>query len=65
MNNALLDKKNAAFILGISPVTLDRYRKQGKLPFKQIGGLVKFTPEDIAAFIEASTVNGLETRSQK
>jgi excisionase family DNA binding protein len=50
----LLDKKQAAETLGVSPVTVDRLRQSGKLPYRKIGGLVRFIPEDLDDFIRAS-----------
>ena len=64
MDCLLLDKKNAALMLGISTVSLDRIRKSGKLPFRQIGGLIRFLPQDIDDYIHSS-INGLQTREAK
>jgi hypothetical protein len=65
MQNLLLDKGSAAFALGISTVTLDRLRKIGSLPYRQIGGRVMFTSQDIDSYIQNSAVGGLETRSKE
>jgi hypothetical protein len=55
MIQELMDKKAAAEALGgISTVTVDRLRQTGKLPYRKIGAQVRFTPEDIEMFIEAS-----------
>ena len=54
----LLDKKSAAQMLNISPVTLDRLRQRGQLPFRQIGRQVRFLESDLLSFIEASTGSG-------
>ena len=61
----LFDKKTAATALGISTVTLDRLRKDGSLPYRQIGGLVRFTPEDLSKYLEHSLTGGLQTRSDR
>jgi predicted site-specific integrase-resolvase len=53
----LINKKDAAKILGISIVTLDRLRKSGKLSYRKIGSFIKFTPGDIDEFIKKSVVN--------
>jgi excisionase family DNA binding protein len=51
----LLDKRQAADALGVSPVTVDRLRRSGKLLCRKIGGLVRFIPEDLDDFIRASS----------
>jgi excisionase family DNA binding protein len=53
----LLDKKKAAEALGLSVVSVDRLRKAGKLPYRQIGGLVKFCQDDIDRYVESAGVN--------
>jgi excisionase family DNA binding protein len=53
----LIDKRAAAEALGISTVTVDRLRKSGKLPYRQIGGLVRFCPDDVEQYIKAAGVN--------
>jgi excisionase family DNA binding protein len=50
----LFDKKQAAEALGISTVSVDRLRQEGKLPYRKIGHLVRFIPEDIENFISKS-----------
>ncbi|MDR1287108.1 MAG: helix-turn-helix domain-containing protein [Treponema sp.] len=49
-------KKEAAEQLGCSVVTVDKLRRQGKLPCHKVGALVKFTPEDIDAFLQRAAV---------
>lgn len=41
----LLNKKEAAAALGVSPSTLDRLRREGGLPSVKLDGLVLFRPE--------------------
>ena len=64
MNLSLIDKKTAATLLGVSVVTVDRLRKDGSLPYRQIGGLIRFTPEDISNCVNNSLTNGLQRRSE-
>ena len=53
----LLDRKRAAEMLGISPVTVDRLRAKGDLPYRRIGHFVKFLESDILGYIQKSGVN--------
>jgi excisionase family DNA binding protein len=48
----LIDRKEAAARLKIGIVTLDRLRKAGKIPYLQIGALIRFTAEGIEECIE-------------
>ena len=41
----LLNKKEAAVALGVSPSTLDRLRREAGLPSVKLDGLVLFRPE--------------------
>ena len=50
------NKKTAAKYLNISVETLDRYKKLGKLPFRQIGDRVLFTETDLHAFLDNCAV---------
>ena len=51
----LINENEAAAILGLSPVTLRRWRWEGRagLQFIRCGGAVRYAPTDIDAFIEA------------
>jgi len=49
-------KKKSATLLKISVETLDRYRKSGKLAYRQIGDRILFTENDLIAFLEACVV---------
>lgn len=48
----LLTKPEAAEVMGVSPSTLDRWRKAG-LPTVKLDGLVLFRPEALRAWAEA------------
>jgi len=61
----LLNKQQAAEILGIAPVTVDRLRKSGKLKYRQIGAKIRFLEKDITDFIEKSVVNGRDEPEEK
>jgi len=52
MDIELLNKKKTAAILGISTVTLDRLRRLGLLPYRQVGCQIRFTPEDIKTYLD-------------
>lgn len=51
----LLDTRQAAEFLGISPTTLITWRSTQRydLPFIKIGGLVRYAESDLLAFIES------------
>ena len=51
-------KKQAADMLGLSTVTIDRLRKSGELPYRRFGGQVRFTNNDIEIFISRSAAGG-------
>ncbi len=49
---ALLTEIETAQLLGISPRTLQNWRRGGRGPVHvRIGGLVRYTPQDVEAFI--------------
>ena len=52
----VFNRKEAGKFFGISTVTLDRYRKSGKLAYRQIGDRILFTENDLIAFLEACAV---------
>lgn len=45
---SILNKKDTAFYLDISTMTLDRMRRKGEIKSKRIGGQVKFRVKEIA-----------------
>ena len=52
----VFNKKTAARILGISTETIDRYRKNGKLPYHKIGDRIVFTECDLTDFLNACAI---------
>ena len=48
----IYDKKAAAKFLCISIETLDRHRKNGKLPYHKIGDRIVFTETDLTEFLK-------------
>ena len=42
--------------LGISTIGLRRKVKKGEIPYRRIGSLYRFTPEDLTAYLEAAAV---------
>lgn len=48
----LLDKRNAAELLGVSVRTIDSLRKRG-LPYSLIGGQVRFSESEISEWVKA------------
>ena len=49
-----LNLRQVAEQLGVHPVTVNRYCKQGKLTYYQVGTRRRFLPEDIQKFIEGA-----------
>ena len=49
-------KKDAAKKLGISVATLDRFKRLGKVPCRQIGDRVIFEESDLVAFLDNCAV---------
>jgi excisionase family DNA binding protein len=48
----LLTRKQLAEHLGVSTRTVDRWRRAGLLREFRQGGVVRFRPEDVQAFLE-------------
>lgn len=48
----LYKKREAAKCLEVSTATLDRFRKQGLIKSKKIGGQIMFTADEIARFLK-------------
>ena len=48
--------QDAARELGISPISVRRKIRAAELPHRRIGSLIRFTPEDLAAYLEAAAV---------
>jgi predicted DNA-binding transcriptional regulator AlpA len=55
----LLDTRQAAEFLGMAPDTLTIWRCTGRvqLPYMKIGGSVRYTEEDLLAFVESRKVH--------
>lgn len=57
MGNQLLNTKEAARVLHMSPGTLEVWRSQGRGPrYRKIGWKVFYTPGDLQEFIEGGVV---------
>jgi len=52
----IFNKRGAAKALGVSVETLDRYKKNGRLPFHQIGNRIVYTENDLTAFLESCAI---------
>ena len=52
----LLDLPTAAKILGLSVCTLRRAVRAGKVPHRRLGGMIRFTEEDIAEYVESCRI---------
>lgn len=55
--DTLLDEKEAAEILGVTPGTLQVWRPTGRyaIPFIKVGRLVKYRPSALEEWIESRT----------
>jgi excisionase family DNA binding protein len=47
-------RQDVARYLPVSTRTVDRLRESGALPYRRIGGQVRFLPLDVAAYVEGS-----------
>ena len=52
----LQDLKSAAAMLGISPCTLRRAVRAGKVPHRRLGGMIRFTEDDLAEYVESCRI---------
>jgi excisionase family DNA binding protein len=52
----LYDVQQAAKELGISPITIRRKIRLGEIPHRRMGGLIRFTPQDLQDYIDRSAV---------
>ena len=61
--DGLLDKSQAAKLIGIHPRTLDLWQNQRRIPFIKLGpgrrGLVRFRRADLEAFLETHRVEAI------
>jgi excisionase family DNA binding protein len=53
-------KQEAAKLLGIATVTLDRLRRRKSISFRKVGARVLFTQADIDQFLEQSLVPSVQ-----
>jgi excisionase family DNA binding protein len=60
--NYLKSKRQAACYLGVSTGTLERLMRSG-LTYIRVSNLVRFRPEDLAAFIEQRRVSNADAVS--
>jgi hypothetical protein len=60
----LFDKQKAVERIGVNTVTIDQLRRTGKLPYRKVGNLVRFLPQDIESFIEKSAGSGWTPKSR-
>ena len=51
-NDKILNNQDLAFLLKVSPRTLQRYRSSGKLPYFMIGHKTYYRASDIRAFVQ-------------
>lgn len=51
----MLTEKEVAAQLKVSPATVRRWRRSGKLPFVKLGRLVRFFPAAVEAFVAERT----------
>ena len=61
----MFNKKQAGEFLNVSPVTIDRLRKNRKLGSYKIGDLVRFTESDLIAFRESCRTPSSATPSSR
>ena len=54
----LVDRREAARLLGVSPGTVDNLRLRGELPSMKIGARRLFDVADLRAFVEARKTGG-------
>jgi len=49
---ALWTEAEVAEYLGVNPETVARERRRGRLPFRKIGGLIRYTDSDLREYLE-------------
>jgi excisionase family DNA binding protein len=50
----LLTENEVAELIGITRVTIWKHRRAGRLRFLKVGRVIRYRPEDVAAFLDAS-----------
>jgi excisionase family DNA binding protein len=48
--------QQAAKELGVAPITVRRMVRAAELPHRRIGSLIRFTPDDLAAYVSGAAV---------
>jgi len=64
----IFNKKQAAKELKVSTITVDRLRREGKMPYHKIGSRVIFTSDDLDNFLNSCAVpavNPISIRERK
>ena len=61
----IYNKRGAAKALNVSIETIDKYRKNGKLPYRLIGSRVVFCESDLNALLEACLIPAMKTPSKR
>ncbi len=65
-NISLLDSREAARLLGVSPGTLANWRSRGKGPaFIKLGHLAKYWPRDLEVYIQSRRQIPADGRTEK
>src|SRR5580658_5708122 len=52
MAGSLVDKRDLAHALGVSPATIDRLCRAGRIPFIRVGDVRRFDPVAVRAALE-------------
>ncbi len=60
---AFLNIKEVAEQLKVHPATVNRYCKQGKLTYYQVGTRKRFHPEDLQKYLNGAKVDATETKA--
>ena len=58
----LISTKEAAAMLGVSPLTLEVWRARKYIPFIRLGRRTLFDPRDLAAWVEKNKVQARPRR---
>jgi len=59
----IFNKKQAAKELKVSTITVDRLRREGKMPYHKIGSRVIFTSNDLEIFLNSCAVPAVNPTS--
>jgi excisionase family DNA binding protein len=47
-----MTEADVAEYLGVHPETVARERRRGRLPWRKVGGLIRFTPNDVQEYLD-------------